>query len=172
VDPDPWSLTLALALVRAAAFEMALEKAVEIGVTRITPFHAARSNAAAPRHADRWQRIIVEAAKQAKRFRLPVLDAPQKFEAVLAQPAQTRVMFVERGGGPLRPAVMGSPALYLIGPEGGWTEQEIEKAREKGFAAVSLGEAVLKAETAAIVGGALLRYEFGQTHAKTQRRKE
>ncbi|HEX5000687.1 MAG TPA: RsmE family RNA methyltransferase [Terriglobia bacterium] len=156
--PDPCPLILGMALVRSAAFELALEKAVEIGVGRIAPFIAARSNAAPPRQMDRWTRIVVEAAKQSKRFRLPAVDAPARFEEILEIPARTRVVFAERDGGPLKAAVKGSPALYLIGPEGGWTDEELDKARSGGFALVSLGSGILKAETAAIVGSALLRY--------------
>ena len=162
VAPDPCELILAMALVRAAAFELALEKAVEIGVSRIAPFTAARSNTPPPRHLDRLTRIIVEAAKQSKRFRIPVLDGVRRFDEILDMPAETRVMFAERGGGALRPALRGSPALYLIGPEGGWTDEEMERAGKKGLALVSLGAGVLKAETAAIVGGALLRHELSQ----------
>ena len=67
----------------------------------------------------------------------------------------------EHGGGPLKPALRGSPVLYLIGPEGGWTERELADAVEAGFQPVSLGTAILKAETAAIVGGAIILYEMG-----------
>ena len=160
VAREPHELILGLALVRAAAFELALEKAVEIGVTRIAPFIAARSNASAPRRTDRWTRIVVEAAKQSKRFHLPVVDEPVEFEAMLSLPVSTRIVFAERGGGSLKSALAGSPLLYLVGPEGGWTDAELEQACEKGFSVVTLGPGILKAETAAIVGGALIRYEL------------
>jgi 16S rRNA (uracil1498-N3)-methyltransferase len=155
-------LVLGLAVVRTAAFELALEKAVEIGVTRIAPFTASRSNAPSGNRHDRWLRIIVEAAKQSKRYHLPVVDPVAKFEEVLSISASTKIMFAERDGAPLKSALAGSPALYLIGPEGGWTDAEILAARNHGFRAVSLGDGILKAETAAIVGGALIRYEMGK----------
>jgi 16S rRNA (uracil1498-N3)-methyltransferase len=117
-------LILGIAVIRTAAFELALEKAVEIGVTRV--------------------------------------EEVAKFEQVLAIPASTKIMFAERDGGPLESALAGSPALYLIGPEGGWTDAEISAARKCGFHAVSLGVGIMKAETAAIVGGALIRYELEQ----------
>ena len=153
-------LILGMAMVRTAAFESALEKSVEIGVTRIVPFASARSNAAPGNRHDRWFRIVVEAAKQSKRYHLPALDAVGKFEQVLSIPASTKIMFAERDGGPLKSALASSPALYLIGPEGGWTDAEVAAARSHGFSAVSLGAGILKAETAAIVGGALIRYEL------------
>jgi 16S rRNA (uracil1498-N3)-methyltransferase len=67
-------------------------------------------------------------------------------------------MFAERNGGPLKSALAGSPVLALIGPEGGWTDEELSAARDHGFHTVSLGPAILKAETAAIVGTALIRH--------------
>jgi len=80
---------------------------------------------------------------------------------VLSLPASSKIIFAERGGGPLKPALAGSPVLYLIGPEGGWTDEELTTAGKCGFTLVSLGEAMLKAETATIVGGAIIRYELG-----------
>src|SRR5437870_4132076 len=149
-----------MSMIRIPAFELALEKAVEVGVTRIVPFTAARSNVGAGHRHDRWMRIIIEAAKQSKHYYLPKLDEPMAFNEVLSLPASSKIIFAERGSGPLKPALAGSPVLYLIGPEGGWTDEELMTARKNGFHLVSLGTALLKAETAAIVGAALIRYEF------------
>jgi 16S rRNA (uracil1498-N3)-methyltransferase len=157
---EPFELILGLALIRAAAFELALEKVVEIGVTRIVPVIAARSNAPAPRKTERLTRIIVEAAKQSKRRYLPVLEPTAAFEDVLQRDAASKILFAEREGGPLHSALGSAPVLYLIGPEGGWTDAELSLAREHGFALVSLGTTILKAETAAIVGAALFRHEL------------
>lgn len=162
IPPPALDLILAQAIVRTAAFELALEKAVEVGVTRIVPFVAERSNAPSGNRQDRWSRIVVEAAKQSKRYYLPTIDPIAKFEQVLSISAATKIMFAERDGGPLKSALAGSPALYLVGPEGGWTDPEISAARQHGFHTVSLGAGILKAETAAIVGGALIRYEMGE----------
>jgi len=160
VPPPAGELILAIALIRTAALELALEKAIEIGVTRVVPFAAARSNAVAGNRHDRWSRIVIEAAKQSKRYHVPAIDTVANFEQVLKISASTKIMFAERDGGSLESALTGSPALYLIGPEGGWTDAEIAAARANGFHLVSLGAGVLKAETAAIVGGALIRYEL------------
>jgi len=162
IPPPSVDLILGIALIRIAAFELALEKAVEIGVTRVVPFTAARSNAVSGNRHDRWSRIVIEAAKQSKRYHVPAIDAVAKFDQVLAIPAATKIMFAEHDGGPLESALAGSPVLYLIGPEGGWTDVEVSAARKSGFHAVSLGAGILKAETAAIVGGALIQYELGQ----------
>jgi len=162
INRDPVDVMLALALIRHAAFELALEKAVEIGVTRVIPFTAARSNVAPPRRSDRWMRIIIEAAKQSKRYHLPVLEQTVTFDEVIRKPAASKILFAEHNGGSLKSALAGSPVLYLIGPEGGWTDSELSLAREHGWGLVSLGSGILKAETAAIVGAALIRYELSQ----------
>lgn len=159
-ERDAVDLILALALIKTSAFELALEKAVEIGVTRIAPFVASRSNATAAGRHDRWLRIIIEAAKQSRRYYLPALDSPVTFEEVLSIQAPSKILFAERGGGPLKSALFGSPVVYAVGPEGGWTDQELVAAKEHGFALVSLGAGILRAETAAIVGAALIRYEL------------
>jgi 16S rRNA (uracil1498-N3)-methyltransferase len=161
VEREQVELILALAIIRIAAFELAIEKAVEVGVTRIVPFGAARSNVAAGNRYDRWRRILVEASKQSKHYYLPVLDDTITFDQVLSIQAASKIVFAERDGGRLKSALAGSPVLYLIGPEGGWTDNELSAARDSGFHTVSLGAAILKAETAAIVGAALIRYELG-----------
>jgi 16S rRNA (uracil1498-N3)-methyltransferase len=154
---------LGLAMIRVGAFELALEKAVEVGVSRIVPFMASRSNPAPGNRHDRWLRILVEAAKQSKHYYLPVLDLPRTFDETISIAAASKIMFAEREGGPLRPALSGPPVLYLVGPEGGWTDAEMAEARKAGFRLVSLGASILKAETAAIVGGALIRYELNSS---------
>jgi 16S rRNA (uracil1498-N3)-methyltransferase len=160
VPPPFVGLILGMALIRTAAFELTLEKAVEVGVTRIVPFTASRSNAAAGNRQDRWMRIVIEAAKQSKHYHVPELDVPASFPEVLSIAASSKVIFAERGGGPLKSALKGAPALYLIGPEGGWTDEELALSDKSGFIPVSLGAGILKAETAAIVGGSLIRYEL------------
>jgi 16S rRNA (uracil1498-N3)-methyltransferase len=155
-------LLVGISLIKTTAFELALEKAVEVGVSRIIPILATRSNASPPKRLDRWQRIIVEAAKQSKRYWLPLIDEPTPFQDVLRFQASTKIVFAERNGGPLKSALAAAPALFLIGPEGGWTDEELEAATKSGFRLVSLGEGILRSETAAIIGAALIRYELEQ----------
>ena len=162
VPRDPLEVILALAMIRIPSFELALEKVVEVGVTKIVPFVAERSNAVPGNRHDRWLRVLIEAAKQSKRYHLPTLDPPLNFDQVISTTAASKIVFAERGGGPLKSALAGSPALCLIGPEGGWTDRELGVADAHGFKAVSLGASILKAETAAIVGVSLVRYELGK----------
>jgi 16S rRNA (uracil1498-N3)-methyltransferase len=160
VEKSGPEIFLGLSLIKPSAFELALEKAVEVGVTRIIPVIASRSNAPAVRRLDRWNRVVIEAAKQSKRYHLPVLDEPVKLARVLEVKAETKIVFAERGGGPLESALAGSPALCLVGPEGGWTDAELEAAHVKQFHPVTLGAGILRSETAAIVGAALVWYEL------------
>jgi 16S rRNA (uracil1498-N3)-methyltransferase len=160
VAADAHELILGQSLIRHAAFEFALEKAVEAGVNRIIPVIAARSNAKDAGRRERWQRIIVEAAKQSKRYHLPVLEEPVSFAKVLDVEAPTKIVFSERNGSTLKGAIKQSPVLYLIGPEGGWTDEELSSAQQQGFVLVGLGSTILKAETAAVVSTALIRYEL------------
>ena len=161
MPPPAVRLILAMAMIRIPAFELTLEKAVEVGVNRIVPFVGGRSNVSPGHRYDRWTRILVEAAKQSKQYYLPELSPPATFAEVLSIPSASKIMFTERAGGPLKPAIKGSPALYLIGPEGGWTDEELSAGGENGFHLVSLGAGILKAETAAIAGAVLIRYELG-----------
>jgi 16S rRNA (uracil1498-N3)-methyltransferase len=157
-------LLLGLSLIKPAAFELALEKVVEVGVNRIIPVIAARSNAPPrARKSDRWKRVVIEAAKQSKRYHLPVVEEPVRLAAAFDIQAATKIVFAERGGGPLKSALAGSPALFLVGPEGGWTDAELESARKQGFHLVGLGDGTLRSETAAIVGAALIRHELQGT---------
>jgi len=165
VAPDSYELILGQSLIRSTAFEYALEKAVETGVTRIIPIAAARSNVKDSGRGihlmERWRRIVVEAAKQSKRYYVPLIGEPRSFDTALEIEARTKIIFAEKNGGPLKPAMCGSPAFYLIGPEGGWTDSELNSAVKHGFSSVALGPTILKAETAAVVATALIRYEFG-----------
>src|SRR5262249_24964589 len=149
-------LLLGLSLVKANAFELTLEKAVEVGVTRIIPLIADRSNVKFSKRPDRWARIIIEAAKQSKHYHLPVLDEPTRFHDVLEMQTPSRFVFAERGGGSLNWVRAGAPVLFLVGPEGGWTEKKIERAQQKGFKPVGWGAEILRRKTAAITGAALI----------------
>jgi 16S rRNA (uracil1498-N3)-methyltransferase len=111
---------------------------------------------------DRWNRIVIEAAKQSKRFHVPVLESPIKFDQILGMSASSRILFAERDGIPLKSALAGAPVMFLVGPEGGWTDDELHAAADASFKLVSLGSGILRSETAAIVGASLIRYELGE----------
>jgi 16S rRNA (uracil1498-N3)-methyltransferase len=161
-EPSPRAeLILAQALVKNRAFEWALEKAVEVGVTRIIPFRASRSKVGQGGRDKRWSRIVIEAAKQSKHYHLPRLDPIVSIDEVFSVSAKSKIVFALGTTGSLESAISGQPVLYLIGPEGGWAPDELESARERGFHEVSLGTHVLRSETAAVVAGGLIAHELG-----------
>ena len=159
--PPPAEIILAQALIKNAAFEWVLEKAVEVGVTRIIPFRAQRSNLLGPGRDKRWKRIIVEAAKQSKHYHLPRLEAVTDIEHVLAVDGRSKIVFALESEGPLESALSDAPVVYMIGPEGGWANEELEAARSRGFVVVRLGPHIMRAETAAIVAGGLIAHHLG-----------
>jgi 16S rRNA (uracil1498-N3)-methyltransferase len=163
-------VTLLLSVVKFDAFEWAIEKATELGVSTIVPLAAARSEkallAAASKRADRWKKILVEASQQSRRIRVPVL-------APLIRPEQAFdghrvgvcVMLSERGDAPpLREVLAGQAeprAALAIGPEGGWTDDELGAATGVGFREASLGKLILRTETAVVAALASLNYALG-----------
>jgi 16S rRNA (uracil1498-N3)-methyltransferase len=170
-------ITLALAIFKFDRMEWAIEKCTEIGVDRIIPVIARRSDAhlaaaAAKRH-ERWQRIVRQAAEQSRRSTRLEISAPIKLkelatDGVLPAGILTRIVLAESLAGSLDDAEedtrlgdilqsrssQGEVAL-AVGPEGGWADEELTWFRETGWIAASLGNTILRAETAAIVATAL-----------------
>jgi 16S rRNA (uracil1498-N3)-methyltransferase len=149
--------TLLLAVVKFDAFEWALEKAAELDVNRIVPLASARSEkgllAAAGKRAERWKKILFESSQQSRRVRLPVIEAvtpPQ--DAFVASQSNLKVMLSERSDArPLKKILTGratNTVTLAIGPEGGWTEEEFFEAGKAGFEEASLGNLILRTETA------------------------
>jgi 16S rRNA (uracil1498-N3)-methyltransferase len=162
--------TLLLSVVKFDSFEWAIEKATELGVTEIVPLAAARSDralvAAAAKRSERWRKIVLEAAQQSRRVRLPVLQAVVKPEAAFAGRGDRLGIFLaERADAPaLRVALQdrkASQAVLAIGPEGGWTDEERDAALKDGFQEASLGRLILRTETAVIAALASLSYALG-----------
>jgi 16S rRNA (uracil1498-N3)-methyltransferase len=164
--PPPVRLHLYAGLIRFDHFEWMIEKATELGVERIVPVRAERSerglDQAAGKRLERWRRIVVEASQQSRRDRLPEVDELADFEDVLRIEARCRFACDEEPGAPPLLASMPdhrSPedvVAALIGPEGGWTETERSEFARAGWTAVTLGPQVLRAETAAIAALAVV----------------
>ena len=164
-------VTLLLSVVKFDAFEWAIEKATELGVSAIVPLAAARSEkallAAAAKRAARWRKILLEASQQSRRVRVPVLGDLARPESAFASHRDgLRVILSERADAPpMRKILEGQSAkkaVLAIGPEGGWTEAEFEAARGAGFEEASLGRLILRTETAAISALASLNYALGE----------
>lgn len=133
-------------------FEWLLEKATEIGVDRITPLITQRGERERLR-TDRLKKIIVSAMKQSRRAWLPQLDEATPLDALIQGTAAAQRFFgwCEGDRSPLQRAyIPAQDAVILIGPEGDFTPEEARILREHAFTAVSLGEARLRTETAAL----------------------
>ena len=170
------SLTLGVALLKSEKFDLVVQKTTELGVARVVPvltkFADVRFKEAAEgeRRVVRWKRIALEAAKQSGRARVPEINAPTPFASLVAglpaEDAEYRLMFSERAGLGLRETVgqwrKAPRALTaLVGPEGGWADEELEQASAGGWSVITLGGRTLRAETAAIAIAALLEHLFG-----------
>ena len=166
-------LILCAALIKFDHFEWMIEKATELGVAEIVPFEAARSERglerAAQKRVERWRRIAVEASQQSRRAHLPEVREPVTFEEAVREPAVYHCVLDEEPGGvtiasaiPVERHTTDSVAL-MIGPEGGWTEEERAAFGEAGWTRISLGPLILRAETAALAGLAVLGAEWNNS---------
>ena len=151
------------ALIKFDHFEWVLEKATELGVERITPVYALRTekglDQAALKRRDRWLRIVAEAGQQCRRLKPPVLDEPVILKTALAMESAQKLWLEEEAGAPAILSALRAgeePIAVLCGPEGGWDPRERDEAAAGGWQAVSLGRQILRAETAAIVALAII----------------
>ena len=172
-------VTLALAIFKFDRMEWAIEKCTELGVARIVPFAARRSDAhlaaAAAKRVERWRRIAREASEQSRRVAPPEVSDPLKLGEVLALPGERRIVLSEAETGlSLRELCVAGAAsagsvqapardislTLAVGPEGGWTNEELRAFAEAGWKSASLGNTILRAETAAIAATAVLMAEI------------
>ena len=154
----PVHITLVAAIVKFDRFEWMIEKATELGVERILPVEAARTEKglfeAARKRAERWGRIARESSQQSRRTRVPEILPAIRFDACLATPAAYRYFLDELGAPPLLGLlplnrIVTDEVAVMLGPEGGWTEDERQAAVAGGWLQASLGPLILRAETAA-----------------------
>jgi 16S rRNA (uracil1498-N3)-methyltransferase len=155
----PVEVTLASAIPKGERFDWLVEKATELGVTRLVPLLAERS-VVEPRSTklDRLRRSIVEACKQCGRSRLMTLDEPIRFVEYLGRERSERLLIAHPGDGRFRSGEL-TPCALAIGPEGGFTDREIEEALATGWRAVSLGPTLLRIETAGLAAAAAVLSE-------------
>ncbi len=154
-----------LSIFKFDPMEWAIEKLTELGVTRIVPVIARRTEAhlakAAERRVARWRRIAREAAQQSRRTAPPEIVAPVRFQDALGIGSATRVVLSEvEGELTLKQALGGAPVSLAFGPEGGWTREELEAFAAAGWKPASLGDTILRAETAAIAAVAVAMAEL------------
>ncbi|HWZ81185.1 MAG TPA: RsmE family RNA methyltransferase [Terriglobales bacterium] len=173
--PTTPQLTLVLAIFKFDRMEWAIEKCTELGVSQIIPIIARRTDAhlatAAPKRRDRWQRVVLQASEQSRRQAPPEISAPIKLKDLCSAGilqaveqasspalAPAKIVLVESEADlHLREVLTPRPsaATLAIGPEGGWAPDELQWFRDNDWTAASLGDTILRAETAAIVAAAL-----------------
>lgn len=160
-------LHLLLAVFKFDHMEWAIEKATELGVARLTPVLARRTEKhltqAAAKRAERWRRIALEASKQSRRTTVPEIAEPASLKSALEQATEpVRLLLSETEQETSIAAALSSATAtdteyaLAIGPEGGWTPEEMSLFTQHGWQHVTLGPRILRAETAAIAAIAIL----------------
>ncbi len=181
---SPLLLTLAQALAKGDKFDFIIQKATELGVSAVAPLKTRYADVRLDeeqktKRVERWQRISLEAMKQCGRRKLVDIAAPRTLLEFVAEPAPSAtglgaaapvaqrvlLLFSERGGMTITEALSDlpfqRPINALIGPEGGWSDDELEAMDRSGCKTVSLGPRVLRTETAAIVAITLIQHAMG-----------
>jgi 16S rRNA (uracil1498-N3)-methyltransferase len=160
-EPAAIRLVLLLAIFKFDRMEWAIEKCTELGVTRIVPVIARRTDShlveASAKRAERWRRIALQASEQSRRAFPPEIADPIKLREAMTLPADLRILLSEAEEQfQLRDIALSTGEVLLaIGPEGGWTEDEMELLQKNGWLSASLGPTILRAETAAIAATAI-----------------
>ena len=158
---SPLELTVAVAVPKMDSMARIVQKLTELGVRHVVPLLTRRTAASARRAAGqvtRWRRIAEEASKQSGRGIIPRVEAPLTFGALIERNDYSRRLLFTVGGPPLRGRPHPSACLLVIGPEGGWEEEELASATAKGFELVGLGPRTLRTETAALSATAILEW--------------
>jgi len=155
---------LLLAVFKFDHLEWGIEKATELGAARITPVLARRTEKhlalAAAKRVERWRRITLESSKQSRRTDVPEVDEPQALKAALALvTASTKLLLAETEQDNTITAALNASTresiALAVGPEGGWTAEEMQLFTNHNWQHVTLGTRILRAETAAIAGLAI-----------------
>jgi len=171
-SPDPGiQVTLCQAVVKPQRMDLIVEKCTELGVTEIQPFFAHRSvprwdEDKAAQRVQHWRRIALAAVKQSGARRPPAIEPVLSFKEVLAKSYSDsmRVMLWECERDISLRSLLANCSrriVLIVGPEGGFTNEEANLASSQGFQFAGLGDRILRVETAAIVGVAIAAYEFG-----------
>jgi len=173
---SPLQITLAPAILKAKRMDMVIEKAAELGASRIAPFVSSRCVVkVGTAKLSHWRKIAESAASQSGRVKVPEICQPASFDEILRIEADLKVMLLQEDSKKgldqiisrwrdaralsrrdLKPGP--TTVMLVVGPEGGFSEDEVQKAKGRGFLTWGLGAAVLRAETASIAGLAILTH--------------
>ncbi len=168
---SPIDVILGQGLLKGNKMDYVLQKTTEMGVSAIFPFISSRTIpivGGEERRWNRWKRIIVESAKQSGRTVPPSIEGIRDLGSILGQPFHGFIKLIlwEKEGISLKERMReidekSGKFLFLVGPEGGFSEDEISTAKGKGFTPVGLGPRILRSETAGVAMLSILQYEFG-----------
>jgi 16S rRNA (uracil1498-N3)-methyltransferase len=166
---SPLRVTLLQGLLKGEKMDLIIQKATELGVKEIVPVITERSQVRETRKMPRWTKIAEEASRQAGRNSVPVIRRTTEFAELGGVPLPDGIIFWEQGGAGLGDTLKmfrdrESISLFA-GPEGGFSQNEIEAASEKGFVRATLGGRILRAETAAIAAVAITQFALGDMGA-------
>ena len=161
--PPLAEITLLLAVFKFDRMEWAIEKCTELGVSHVIPVISRRTDshlaAASAKRVDRWRRIALEAAEQSRRTAPPEITAPIKLSEAMNLSQPRRIVLAESEEQTLLrdllPSDTSDATALAIGPEGGWTDDEVQAFQQAGWISASLGNTILRAETAAIAALAI-----------------
>ncbi len=180
-DPheSPLAVDLLVCLPKGDRWEWVVAKATELGVSSLRPLYAEHSVVQLPParlegRLEKWRQWLLAAAKQSERGRLPELHAPAPVADLAAllgpQPAdEVRLVLAERGTGPAQPAAQPTRVRVAVGPEGGWSAADRAQLAAAGFTPFTAGPRILRTETAALLGAALVQAWWGDLVAAPHR---
>jgi len=160
----PAPVTILLSIFKFDRMEWAIEKSTELGVAKIIPVIARRTDphlvSASAKRVDRWRRIALQAAEQSRRTAPPEISEPMKLRDAAELPAQTKIVLSESEEQTTLRELLDedhshASTLLAIGPEGGWTEDELQLFHDNGWSSATLGSTILRAETATIAAVAI-----------------
>lgn len=164
-----------LAIFKFDRLEWAIEKLTELGVARILPVIARRTEThlakAAVKRVERWRKLAREAAQQSRRAVVPEVAAPAPLKKAITVEAGCRIVLAENQETTSLKSALAQcapPVSLAIGPEGGWAPEELQLFEENGWKKASLGDNILRAETAAIGAMAITMAEVEQLPQRTQ----
>jgi 16S rRNA (uracil1498-N3)-methyltransferase len=165
---DTADVTVLLSIFKFDRMEWAIEKCTELGAARIVPVVAQRTEkhlvASSAKRWERWQRLAQQATEQSRRLKTPSINTPVTLKEAVGTAYDKKIVLSEiEQDVMLKDVVAGAGSVALaFGPEGGWTEAELTLFRDSGWTSASLGDTILRAETAAIAGLAITLAVMGR----------
>jgi|YelNatPaOPRAMG01_1025707.scaffolds.fasta_scaffold56650_1 16S rRNA (uracil1498-N3)-methyltransferase len=173
---SPLPIILGIGVLKGSKFDWLIQKITELGVAEIVPFYGQRSvpnweDAKIITKKNRWEKIATAAAKQCQRPKIPQIHPPCSFQEALQKISGDilRIFVWEKEAERTLAQITHAayPGIYaLVGPEGGFSDEEAAQAQEAGFKPVHLGPRILRSETAGMVIVALLQFLFGDLSRK------